>query len=387
MAKTISIKQLVTVTLLLGILIIAGCSQAKKTPTNESQQPTMKQVVQPKTKIKKAKVKTTRKNVQVANRNTANQGQVTKQKATQPPVKPQLTTKTLTAELQASDFTKLPGYWSVSAQSIVPAGKRVSLNNLPTGQNNQIAASTIKIFIALACMDAVSRKTMDLDKIHVLQGSEQVGGSGVLLEEKPGKRNSLRELIDLMLTESDNTATNILIDELGIAAGTDSFVVLDQYLTKLGYQNTQIQRKLMDLSNWSNGKSNRISADDACDVLVRLYRQELPNITSNQRTWLLSLMQRTQNREKLPSRLATDVVCYNKSGESTYKGVENDLAIIERNGQVFAVAGLSQYFDPSQPESHQLLDQEYYAYPDKTKQQLVAFGKLGNQLANYYFTD
>ncbi|QBO35990.1 serine hydrolase [Periweissella cryptocerci] len=373
MQTSLPIKRILLLVFLLVVLIVAGCSQAKKDAATKPQAQAETTAIKKQTKepIKQTLVK----------------GKAGKNKASVATTAEPKQTKTLTRELKNSTFTKLPGYWSVSTQSIVPSGKRVSLNNLAGKQQNQIAASTIKIFIALACMDAANTKAMNLDKQHSLQQAEQVGGSGILMDEKPGTRFTIRQLIELMLTESDNTATNILIDELGITNGTDGFTVLDKYLNTWGYRNTQIQRKLMDLSNWNNGKSNRISADDACDVLVKLYQQKIPNVTTAQRDWLLSLMLRTTNRTKLPSKLPADVICYNKSGESTYKGVENDLAIIQRGSQVFAVVGLSQYYDPNQPASHQLLDQEYYAYPDKTQQQINAFGELGKQLANYYFAE
>src|SRR5690554_1292957 len=73
------------------------------------------------------------------------------------------------------------------------------------------AASTIKLFILAALLDSHG-----LSGEIELRPGDQVGGSGVLNSLSAGRSWSVRDLATLMIIVSDNTATNVLIDLLGV---------------------------------------------------------------------------------------------------------------------------------------------------------------------------
>jgi beta-lactamase class A len=79
-------------------------------------------------------------------------------------------------------------------------------------------ASTIKVFILLELMRRVHRGDFRLDQHVPILAGQQVGGSGVLKELSAGLSLSLRDVATLMIVLSDNTATNVLIDLLGLNA-------------------------------------------------------------------------------------------------------------------------------------------------------------------------
>ena len=74
------------------------------------------------------------------------------------------------------------------------------------------SASTVKIPIMIQIYRMVDRGELALDDIHLLQTAEKSNGSGVLRHMHSGLALSLGDLLYLMMSISDNTATNILIE-------------------------------------------------------------------------------------------------------------------------------------------------------------------------------
>lgn len=77
-------------------------------------------------------------------------------------------------------------------------------------------ASTTKIPVALALMEAVEAGEISLDEELTLKSSDWVDGSGELLRRKPGERFTIRSLLGHMLERSDSTATDMLIRKIGL---------------------------------------------------------------------------------------------------------------------------------------------------------------------------
>ncbi len=73
-----------------------------------------------------------------------------------------------------------------------------------------LAASTTKVPIALYIYDLVFQEGLDLDIQLEIGGNHMEGGTGILQEEPVGTSHSLRELTSLMITHSDNVATNVI---------------------------------------------------------------------------------------------------------------------------------------------------------------------------------
>lgn len=81
-----------------------------------------------------------------------------------------------------------------------------------------LSASTIKIGIIIELFRQVDSGELSLDQAYVLQQTDQAAGSGVLQHLTRGVRLPLRDLCYLMMSISDNLATNILIDQVGQAS-------------------------------------------------------------------------------------------------------------------------------------------------------------------------
>ena len=100
----------------------------------------------------------------------------------------------------------------------------ISVRNLATGEQLSIrggekypSASLIKVPILVTLMDEVERGRMELGERSTMIARDRVGGSGILKHLASGAALSLEDLAWLMITLSDNTATNLLLDKLDIA--------------------------------------------------------------------------------------------------------------------------------------------------------------------------
>src|SRR5690606_656261 len=79
------------------------------------------------------------------------------------------------------------------------------------------SASLIKVPILVTLLDDVEQGRMRLDERSTMIARDRVGGSGILKHMRSGSAPSLEDLAWLMITLSDNTATNLLLDKLDIA--------------------------------------------------------------------------------------------------------------------------------------------------------------------------
>ena len=99
----------------------------------------------------------------------------------------------------------------------------ISLRNLATGESLSIrgeqpfpSASLIKVAILVALLDETKQGRVGLDERVSLIARDRVGGSGVLTHMGSGLAPTFEDHAWLMITLSDNTATNVLLDKLDI---------------------------------------------------------------------------------------------------------------------------------------------------------------------------
>jgi beta-lactamase class A len=98
-------------------------------------------------------------------------------------------------------------------------------------------ASTIKLPILCALHDQVAQGAVKWDDELTLTEADTVSGSGILREFSPGTRHRVRDVANLMIVVSDNTATNLIL-------GRITADVVNAYLVKLDVLNTKSLRKV-----------------------------------------------------------------------------------------------------------------------------------------------
>ncbi|MFD1318041.1 serine hydrolase [Loigolactobacillus zhaoyuanensis] len=198
----------------------------------------------------------------------------------------------------------------------------------------QRAASSIKLFILAAAYSQVNRGQLNLSELHTLSSAEIVGGTGLVQNMAVGTQLSYQDLLTRMIQDSDNTATNIVIDKLG------GLNVVNQVAAQLGAKDTQLQRKMLDTQTLAAGKDNLTTVQDIGNLLTKLYKHQL--ISKPADDAMLGILATTKNHSKLPQSLPAGTTVYNKTGEYPDYGVQNDAAIIKNEKGAFVVVVLAQ---------------------------------------------
>lgn len=178
------------------------------------------------------------------------------------------------------------------------------------------SASMIKVFLLAAAMEKVKEGSLQLGMPIVLRSKDKVGGSGILGGYPNGFVLRLDSVLRLMITESDNTATNILIDLLGM----DN---INTYIKENGYKDTCLSRKMMDFAAVKDGRENYTSVRDLGCLFERIYRHEC--VSDEQDEIMLSYLKEQTDKECFPSALP-DATIAHKTGE--LDGLYDDGGII-----------------------------------------------------------
>lgn len=161
------------------------------------------------------------------------------------------------------------------------------------------SASTIKLPILMYCME----KGICDNKEKIRVGDlKKVAGTGVLKELSDDVVITFKDAAMLMTIVSDNVATNLLIDRIGMDE-------LKDYLAGLYLENTELNRHMMDLDAIKNGRENYTSARDMylCLKYCHENRENYPEI--------IEILKKQQYNEKVPFYVPDNVVIAHKTGE------------------------------------------------------------------------
>lgn len=167
------------------------------------------------------------------------------------------------------------------------------------------SASLVKVPIMLACFKAAREGKINLKDNLTLSSSYKVSGSGILKTMPSGSAVSIEKLIEHMITDSDNTATNMLIGLLG-------FDYLNKSFKGFGLKNTNLSRKMMDFISRKHGVENYTTAEDMAYILEMLYRKRFLSKDISERC--LTLLKQQKLNDRIPARLPSDTVVAHKTG-------------------------------------------------------------------------
>lgn len=193
------------------------------------------------------------------------------------------------------------------------------------------AASLIKLPIMLEVLSQCDVGECQLDAPITMSAEDQVTGSGIMRYLSHGLQLSLRDLVTLMIIVSDNTATNLLIDYVGVRA-------INRRIQAIGLRNTELVDKLQLPEDKQNRAKRKGSFNTTCAsaMLALLVKLQQGQLMSPEMTALaLSILSNQQYTEALARYLPTDselhanavtVAC--KSG--CLRGVWHDAAIVSQ---------------------------------------------------------
>jgi beta-lactamase class A len=189
-------------------------------------------------------------------------------------------------------------------------------------------ASVIKVAVMVEAEHQVEQGTIDLGTTYTVTEEQHTctgyppGDTRLLLQ--PGNTASVQYLVDLMITRSDNTATNVLIDHLGRANVT-------AYMASLGLPTLQVHRKVFgcepyDDTGWDGVSRNTMSARETAQ-LYRLILDGGPGFPgAESRTRMQGVLSRQLWRDGIFERLPAAAQYLSKTGETTT--VKHDSGII-----------------------------------------------------------
>jgi len=227
-------------------------------------------------------------------------------------------------------------------------------NNYVNLQGEELlpAASTIKVPILVAFLQAVDEGRIRLDEMLTMKQEHIATGSGGMQYQPVDSEFTALETATLMIIDSDNTATNMIIERLG------GIETLNQLFTEWGLKNTQLKDILPDLPG-----TNKTTAKDLVQVMAQVNQGKLVSMKS--RDLMLRIMSQTRNNSLLPSGLGKGSFIAHKTGN--IDTVSGDVGLVDLiNGKRYLVGILVERKedDPQAEELIRKMSSTIYQYFD-----------------------
>ena len=187
-------------------------------------------------------------------------------------------------------------------------------------------ASSIKIHILTELYRQAESGKLRLSDIVPLRESTKVGGGQILTELGLNTVSmSIRDYAVMMIMLSDNTATNMLIDLVGMEN-------VNKNLRALGATRTKLQRVMMDVKAAAEGRENIGTPREVMMVLEKLYRGEIVNRKTCDD--MLSILRKPKDGP-IKAGVPSAVEVANKEGE--VEGIRCDVGIVYLPGAPYII--------------------------------------------------
>ncbi len=203
-------------------------------------------------------------------------------------------------------------------------------------------ASISKILIMLAVFRRAEKYGRELFERRIeLKLSDFVGGSEILDGYNPGNTITIDRLVRAMIEQSDNTASNVLIDYVGFAGVREA-------IAAAGLRHTQLKRHYMDVNAIMHHSENLTTARDMGSLLFQIERgahEAIRTVASPASCRaMIDIMLRQEDRDKIARGLPRGTPLANKTGE--IDGVRNDVGIVDPYGEnPYVIAVLTKDLD------------------------------------------
>lgn len=200
-------------------------------------------------------------------------------------------------------------------------------HNLATGEEfsynpheKLMAASVIKLYVMAEAFRRIESGSLDPQQLISMKKKDYVPSCGAVAYLHEGLEVTILDLITLMIIFSDNTATNVLIDLMGIDE-------INNGIQGLGFYDAYLRRKMFDLEKSRQGIQNLITAEETGLFFQKLYEKTLVSETASQK--MLDILKHQQLNGKIPfylKALKEEPEIAHKTGEDT--GITHDVGIV-----------------------------------------------------------
>ena len=210
--------------------------------------------------------------------------------------------------------------WAVSVQDL-KTGAEGDLN----GDVKMASASVMKVFLMATIYDRVCYPASEERHISFEESYD----------------GELKQLITDMITVSDNTAANTLLERLGNGDATAGMAVVNEFCQENGYAQTSFGRKFLEAPTTGD---NWTSANGCRNLLASIWQGTCVNAEASGK--MLEYLKNQTRTGKIPAGISDpDAITANKTGElaGDYgQYVENDIAVVEHGDHAYILCVLSE---------------------------------------------
>ena len=221
----------------------------------------------------------------------------------------------------------------------------VAIEDLTTGQRFLLhgasifpQASSIKIAVLAelyrqAQLSAEGESgNAKMTDLYTVRAADLVQDSDIMGGLTPGVTQlTNRDLATMMVAVSDNSATNVLIDRLGMEN-------VNALLDSLALHNTKLRRKMMDVKAAGEGRENISTPQDMLTLLEKIYQEKVLN---KEMTADFFKMLSTHKDGFIPRDLPDGLQIANKPGE--LEAVRNDSGIVFLQNRPYIICVMTTY--------------------------------------------
>ena len=215
---------------------------------------------------------------------------------------------------------------AIGAVVIAPSGVRFGHN----ADRRFVAASTVKIAVMIELFRQIDAGAQSLDQRHLLRPGDKVAGSGVISHLHDGIEFTVGDLVFLMMSISDNTATNILIDRVGMAQ-------VNATMRDLGMANSSLGRKMHGRPALATEQENWATPNDFAAAVAALLGNSAASPAACAQ--MVAVLEKQQNNRRIARHLPANNRPRWGSKTGSLPGVVNDVGFVvtERGPVIISV--------------------------------------------------
>jgi beta-lactamase class A len=225
----------------------------------------------------------------------------------------------------------MPGGVVGMAIKDIQTGDSFSMN----GGRSFNPASVIKIPVMIEAYNQMEQGRISFNTELTLEQHNKLPGAGSIQFFRNKSPFTVGRLIELMITDSDNTATAMLIEKLGMYR-------INATMKKVGMRKTVLRDWTM--LNKLPGRHNVTSPEDMLMVMEKMYQGRL--ISKSASEAMLATMKRQRHKWGIARFLPPTTVIANKTGSLDF--VRNDVGIIWQNDKPYIVSIFAEHL----PSNH-----------------------------------
>lgn len=196
------------------------------------------------------------------------------------------------------------------------------------------SASTIKVPILAEGLKQADKGIINLDEKTTVSSSDITAGGGIIRQLSANQVLSIRDLMYLMIILSDNTATNMVIDRVGMNA-------VNQACKEMGCEDTKLQRKMLESVE---PKDNLTTAKDMSIIYKEVYEGDF--LKEKEKKEFLRMLGDQKLSSNLPAykdkNKHKDVDIYHKGGSLGSTNVNHDVGMMVYEDEVVYVSVLTE---------------------------------------------